>query len=191
MIETASSKSGRSKSATSANLRFLLSNIVEFDIGQTFALALIPFSTFQHLTTPSEQRSCLTSIYRHLEPGARLIVDVFDPILEACAPGADTPNPDRLAIDPATGYEYHRRSVARRNDPFSQTVVETFRFQIIDRAGRLVESDEATHTLRWATRQEMTYLFELAGFVVEEEYSDFTGGPPTYGNRQVWVVRRN
>ncbi len=35
----------------------------------------------------------------------------------------------------------------------------------------------------------MKYLFELSGFEIEEEYSDFHGSQPTYGNRQLWVVK--
>jgi len=42
--------------------------------------------------------------------------------------------------------------------------------------------------LRWTYRYEMRYLFELAGFTVVAEHSDFKGSPPRYGAEQVWVV---
>jgi len=36
----------------------------------------------------------------------------------------------------------------------------------------------------------MAWLFELCGFEVVEQYSDFDRAPPAYGKRQIWVVRR-
>jgi hypothetical protein len=36
----------------------------------------------------------------------------------------------------------------------------------------------------------MAYLFELSGFEVVEQYSDFDRAPPVYCKRQIWVVRR-
>jgi len=41
-----------------------------------------------------------------------------------------------------------------------------------------------------ATRQEMRYLFELTGFEVIAEYSDFFRAPPAYGKDQLWIVRK-
>ncbi len=37
-------------------------------------------------------------------------------------------------------------------------------------------------------RQEMAYLFELCGFQIVAQYSDFEGSPPAYGREQLWVV---
>jgi SAM-dependent methyltransferase len=189
MLEAARNKGSRLGPAVSERLRLTVSDITSFKLDERFSLALVPFSTFQHLATSAQQRSCLKAIHRHLVGDARLIIDCFDPILDACVPGAATPNPDREAVDPETGHKYYRRSVARSNDPLSQTVVETFRFEVVDQSEATVESEEVTHTLRWATRQEMMYLFELSGFEIDEEYSDFRGGEPTYGNRQIWVVK--
>jgi hypothetical protein len=58
---------------------------------------------------------------------------------------------------------------------------------------RTVESlsrEQSEWSLRWATRQEMRYLFELTGFEVVAEYSDFFRSPPAYGNEQVWVLKK-
>jgi hypothetical protein len=37
-------------------------------------------------------------------------------------------------------------------------------------------------------RQEMAYLFELCGFDIVDQLSDFKGSPPAYGREQLWVV---
>ena len=189
MLDAARRKGEAQDEAVRRRLDLIAADITSFDIGQAFPLALLPFSTFQHLALPRQQRTCLIGIHRHLESGGRLVMDIFDPILDACVPGAATPNPDREAIDPESGDTLRRCSIARTNDPLNQTFVETFRLEQIDRSGKCVKSEDATHHLRWATRQEMTYLFELCGFEVEAEYADFEHGAPAYGKRQIWIVK--
>ena len=63
-------------------------------------------------------------------------------------------------------------------------------FEEIDRSGETIAREEAEYTLRWALRQEMNYLLEIAGFKIVALYSDFHRAPPAYGKEQVWVVRR-
>ena len=189
MLDAAKRKASTYPDAVGKRLLLIEADIASFDLDLPFPLALMPFSTFQHLARPEQQRACLTNIRRHLQPGGRLVLDVFDPVLDACVPGAATPNPDREAIDPENGHTLRRRSIARTNDPLNQTFIEIFRLERFDGSGRLLASEDATHHLRWATRQEMVYLFELAGFEVEAEYSDFAGGAPAYGKRQIWIIK--
>ena len=92
--------------------------------------------------------------------------------------------------DPATGEDVSIAVIDRRNDPLTQTFVETWRWTIA-KAGRVVrQTDEALH-MRWTYRHEMRHLFELSGYRVVAEYGDFTGGAPRYGAEQVWVVSRS
>ena len=189
MLDAAGRKAKTRRGPASKRLHLIEADMTAFELDRSFPLAIMPFSTFQHLALTDQQRACLMCIRRHLNEEGRLILDVFDPILDACIPDAPTPNPDREAIDAENGHTLRRRSIARTNDPLSQTFVETFRLERIDRSGKLVASDNATHHLRWATRQEMAYLFELCGFSVEAQYSDFDGAPPAYGKRQIWIVR--
>lgn len=189
MLDAASKKGQSYDDTVISRLELIDAEITDFNLSRTFPLVIVPFSTFLHLGRPDQQRACLTCIHRHLAKGGHLVLDIFDPILDACIPGAKTPNPDREAVDANTGETLRRRSIARTNDPLNQTFVETFRLERIDGFGRLIETDTATHHLRWATRQEMIYLFELCGFEVEAEFSDFNGSAPAYGKRQIWTVK--
>ena len=189
MLDAAQRKSENYGDDVSQRVTLIETDIASFDLTRTMPLALIPFSTFQHLTTPDQQRACLTTVHRHLIPGGHLVLDVFDPILDACTPGAPTPNPDREAIEPGTGHLLRRKSIERINDPQSQIVHETFALERLDASGKLLASDQATHHLRWATRQEIAWLFELCDFEIEAEYADFDRNAPTYGKRQIWIVK--
>ena len=71
-----------------------------------------------------------------------------------------------------------------------QLLTETFQIDELDERGVTIASEESSWTLRWSTRQEMRYLFELTGFEVVAEYSDFFRAPPAYGKEQLWVVRK-
>jgi hypothetical protein len=98
--------------------------------------------------------------------------------------------PERRVRDGKTGRTAVRRVVKRINDPVKQVFTERFRLEELDEEGRVLESEETEWTLRWSTRQEMRYLFELTGFEVIAEYSDFFRSPPAYGIEQLWVVQK-
>jgi SAM-dependent methyltransferase len=189
MLDAARRKCERQDTALRNRLELIEADITAFTIDRSFPLALVPFSTFQHLTTPEQQRACLYCIHKHLAEDGRLVLDVFDPVLDACVPGATTPNPDREAIDSESGHIFRRKSTARSNDPLNQTFTETFRLERFNADGELLASDDATHHLRWATRQEMAYLFELSSFAIDACFSDFDRTPPVYGKRQIWIVK--
>ena len=56
-----------------------------FSLGRKFRLATIPFRPFQHLLTVEDQIDCLRAIHRHLEPGGKLILDLFNPSIKFLA----------------------------------------------------------------------------------------------------------
>jgi hypothetical protein len=96
-----------------------------------------------------------------------------DPLLNYCVPGAPPPIPERQINDPSSGHIVIRRVIERINDPVGQVFTERFRIEELDEQERSLGSEETSWSLRWATRQEMRYLFELTGFVVVAKYSDF------------------
>jgi SAM-dependent methyltransferase len=190
MLERAAHHGAVRPAAVRERVTLHQADMASFALAAPFPLAIIPYSAFQHLLTPDRQRAALACIRRHLTPGGHLVVDVFDPLLDHCVPGAASPMPDREAVDPTSGHLIRRRTVARHSDPISQTIAETFRLEVVSGSGEVVAETETSFAIRWAGRQEMAYLFELCGFGLVEQYSDFDGSPPAYGKRQIWVVRR-
>ena len=177
------------------NLTLVRANMARFDLGKRFPLILIPFRAFMHLFTPEEQRACLTCVRKHLAPGGRLVLDIFDPRLEMCAPGYRTggapwrTREDRYP-DVATGTTGIVRYLSRKNDPLIQILREVLEFELRDVRGRTIRRDRQTVTLRWTYRWEMRYLLELCGLHPVACYGDFRGGPPRYGAEQIWVAEK-
>jgi SAM-dependent methyltransferase len=190
MLALAGAKGERESSATRSRVRLYRMDMASFELEDSFRLAIIPFRAFQHLTDPEEQRRSLVCVNRTLVPGGHLVIDLFDPRLEHCVPGAPSPMPERKIRDEKTGRTAVRRVSERINDPARQVFTEKFRLEELDDDGRSLESEVSAWSLRWATRQEMRYLFELTGFEVIAEYSDFFRSPPAYGAEQLWVTRK-
>jgi ubiquinone/menaquinone biosynthesis C-methylase UbiE len=171
-------------------LRLVRGSMTRFAVPGRFALAIIAFRAFQHLLTVREQRVCLVHVRRHLRPNGRLVVHLFDPRLEYCVPQMPTAPTVRTTVrDSATGQDVSVAITDRRNDPVSQTFSETWNWTIA-RQGRVIRRHADVMRLRWTYRHEMRHLFELTGYRVLAEYSDFNGSPPRYGAEQVWVVVR-
>ena len=191
MLAQARQKAARETSATRQRVRFYQMDMTSFAIGEFFRLAIVPFRAFHHLTNPDQQRQALSCINRSLVPYGHLVVDLLDARLEYCVPGAPPLITERIAKDLSTGHIVVRQVVERINDPVRQIFTEKFRIEELDEYGRSLDSEETSWSFRWATRQEMRYLFELTRFEVVAEYSDFFRSPPVYGAEQLWVVRRS
>lgn len=186
MLELAAARVREDPAA--ARIRLIEGDMRDFALEQRFALAMVPARAFQHLIEPEDQRRALQCIHRHLDKGGHLVVDLFDANFELLAAAAEKVEP-RTARHPVSGNLVRRTVVARHNDPYRQVVRETLRLEELDGAGEVVASEETSWALRWSLRQEMAYLFELCGFDVVEQFSDFKGSAPAYGREQLWVVR--
>lgn len=170
---------------------FVHGDMRNFDAGRTFALVVIAYRSFLSLVTSRDERSCLECVYKHLNPGGRLVLNVFDPRLDYCLPDAPPPVVRNEGYThPVTGNEVRVKVAERTTDPFRQVMEERWVFRELGGDGAVLREEEETLTLRWIYRQEMLHLFELTRFEVVEEYSDFQGGAPAYGKEQVWVVGR-
>jgi hypothetical protein len=190
-------------------IAFVRGNMARFDLTRRFRLVLVPNRAFQHLLTPRDQRSCLASIRHHLYPRGLVIIHSFDPRLELCLPENHGPLVKKFGFAPShhaagrhlvsrgttRGKARDRRRVEilvrdRRNDPLTQTFSESWRWIERGANGAIVRDTEETLRLRWTYRQELAHLFELTGFTLVAEYSDFLGSPPQYGAQQIWVAGR-
>lgn len=165
-------------------------NIATLALGRAFPLVITPSRVFQFMLTTDAQRQALAALRAHLRPDGRLVLDLFDPLLDFVVPRPAAGARHGEVVDPATGHRVTWEVSASYPDPARQLIVEDWTFAEIDASGSVLATDTERLTLRWSLRSEMRLLFELAGLEVVAEYGDFKGGPPAYGREQVWVLRR-
>ncbi len=152
-------------------------DMADFDLHATFRLILIPFRPFQHLLEVQQQLACLRSAHRHLAPGGRLILDIFqadpkrlhDPAYLAesqPSPSIALPDGRRLRVSERTA-AFHRAE--QRND------VELIHYvsHPDGREERLVFA----FTIRYFFRYEAEHLLARAGFRIAALYGDFDRSP--------------
>ena len=189
MLRMAERRRARLDPAVAARLSFQAGDMLTLDVGREFALIITPSRVFQFALTTEAQRSALAALRRHLRPDGRLVLDLFDTLLDMVVPGAPTGRKGEL-VHPGTGNPVTWEVTGRYPDPARQVVVEDWTWQERSPNGAPIRTEVERLTLRWSTRSEMRLLFELAGLEVVAEYGDFEGGPPAYGREQVWVLRR-
>lgn len=164
-----------------ARVRLLEADMRGFDLGAEFSLVTVPFRPFQHLLTVDDQLACLRTIRRHLTRGGALILDLFNPWLEALVqqvPGAEWGDePEFTMPDGSRVVRRHKTIAVNRFEQVN-------RFELIyqvtrsdGRQERLVHS----FSMRYLFRFEAEHLLVRAGFDVEDVFADYDRTP--YGSR--------
>lgn len=163
-----------------------------FELERRFALATMPFRSFQHLLTVEDQLACLARVQRHLEPDGRLIVDLFNPSLAMLS--ADNlgqefgEEPD---FDLPDGRRVRRRFRLVAKDPIRQVNEIELLYYLSGPEGR---SETVVHAfaMRYLFRFEAEHLLARAGFELEAVLGDYAGSPfcAEHAMELVLVARR-
>jgi SAM-dependent methyltransferase len=180
------------KEAVRSRVRLIRGDMRKFDLANTFNLATLPFRPFQHLTTVEDQMSCLASIRRHLVPGGSLIVDLFNPSLEALVrddlgqeiedePEFTTPDGRRVV---------RRHRVVSRDYANQISHIELI-YYVTHPDGR---GERLVHAfpMRYLYRFETEHLLVRCGFQVESVYADYDKSPygSKYPGELIFVAKR-
>jgi len=189
MLRLAEQRRAALSADVAARLSFRHADMTTLDLGRDFALVVAPARVFQFLLTTDAQRQGLAALRSHLRPDARLVLDLFDPLLEHVVPSADVTARGGELVHPTSGNRVTWEVTGRKQDPARQLIVEDWAFSEIDASGEVHRTHIERLTLRWSLRSEMRLLFDLAGLKVVADYGDFRGGPPAYGREQVWVLK--
>jgi SAM-dependent methyltransferase len=155
----------------------------DFDLGQTFGLAIMPFNTFMHLSTPEAQLAALTRIRRHLAPSTTLALDLPNPG-EAYAAQEQGLTLERTFADgERTVHQFS--SVAL--DRAAQLAHITWLYDSTGPAGD-VQRTIVPLTLRYTFPAEMRLLLERSGLALEHLYGDYDRSPYADGAPRLLVV---
>ena len=149
----------------------------EFDLGESFQLATLPFRPFQHLLTVEDQISCLRTIHRHLNPGGKIILDLFNPSLDHLTrdnlgqevdaePEFTTPDGVRVRrCNKTVSRDYHNQ--------INQVELIYYLTHPDGKKERLVHA----FPMRYLFRYEAEHLLFRCGFKVESVYGDYQKTP--------------
>ncbi len=167
MLEVARERAAEAGVAELVDLRH--GDLREPPVPERVPLVLVPFRSLLHMTTEADRERALAACLALLEPGGRLVFDVF-------APGTED-------VD-AT----HGRWIERETGIFERADWDAGARTLTLSVRR---GDEAsTMLLAWLSPIEWQRLLERAGFQVEELYGWFDRRP--YGGEEdfVFVARR-
>jgi SAM-dependent methyltransferase len=151
----------------------------ELDLPGRFSLIMIPFRPFQHMLSVGDQLRTLESAHRHLEPGGRLVFDVFNPSLRALMDEkraeeredtAETSLPDGRTFS-RTG----RVAATHIVEQYSEAELIYYVRNTDGTTERLVHA----FYMRWFWRYELEHLLVRSGFRLAAIYGDFDRSPLT------------
>jgi SAM-dependent methyltransferase len=176
MLERAVKKRAALRVEARERVHLVQGDMAQFDLGEKFRLVSIPFRPFQHLLEVQQQMDCLDCVRKHLAPGGRLILDVFqtdaermhDPVhmREQLVTEYKTTDGRQVRISERVA-AFHRAE--QRND------VEMI-FSIAHPGGRK-ERLVFAWTLRYFFRYEVQHLLARCRFQVVAEYGNFDRTP--------------
>ena len=153
----------------------------DFDLQRQFALVTIPFRPFQHLMTVEDQISCLETIHRHLQPGGKLILDLFNPWIEYLArDNVGEEMGDEPEFEMPGGRKVLRRFRITKRDLFNQIQDVEIIYYVTKPDG----SDEKhvhAFRMRFLWRFEAEHLLVRCGFEVEDLFSGYDRS--SYGSK--------
>jgi SAM-dependent methyltransferase len=153
----------------------------DFTLARQFNLVTLPFRPFQHLISVEDQMSCLASIHRHLIQGGKLILDLFNPSLEALTSptlGQEIgQEPEFITPD---GRRVVRRHQIVSRDYFNQINQVELIYYVTHPDGR---EERLVHAfpMRYLFRYEAEHLLARCGFEVEQIHADYDGS--LYGTK--------
>ena len=176
MLERAVKKRAALRVEARERLHLVQGNMAGFDLGEKFRLIIIPFRPFQHLLEVHEQMNCLECARKHLAPGGRLILDVFQTDAERIH--------DPVHMRETLVTEYN--TADGRQVKISERVAAFHRAQQINdvemvfsvkHTGGREERLVFAWPLRYFFRYEVEHLLARCGFRVSTEYGDFDKTP--------------
>jgi SAM-dependent methyltransferase len=176
-----------------ARVELIRGDMRGFDLGRgRFRLVTLPFRPFQHLLTTDDQLAALGAIHRHLAPGGRVILDAFNPSLDALTQPV-TPE-EHLDMPPTTlsdGRRLERRSRIVAKDRAAQINQVEIIYYLTHPDGR---QERLVHAfpMRYLFRFELEHLLARAGFAVEHLYGGYDGSAfgTAHPGELVFVARK-
>lgn len=169
-------------------IELLTGDMRDFELGRRFGLAFIALNSLMHLESRGEQLKALAGACRHLVPGGRLVVDLFNPDVALPEPGQEGQLfLHCLKVLPGGVHLLHFQSP--RVDRGTQIVSMGNYYDEIQPDGQ-VRRFVVPFTLRYLTRGEAELLVPQAGLELEAVYGSYDLDPFDGASPRMIVVAR-
>jgi SAM-dependent methyltransferase len=181
MLEVCREHLRREPQEVRSRVDLVLADMRQFDLARAFRLVTTPFRPFQHLTTVEDQFLCLRCIQRHLSDDGRLILDIFNPSLEALVHdevGEEFGEEPEFATPDGRRVVRYHKIVSR--DYASQVIQVELIYYVTHPDGRKERLVQG-FPMRYTYRFEAEHLLVRSGFEVEQVYADYNKSP--YGSK--------
>jgi len=158
-------ESGSAATLTRADCR-------SFNLARTFRLVLFPFNAIAHLHDRECLEACFASVLRHLAPGGRFVIDIFNPDFRYLVR-------DPVQRFPVTEYDDldgRGRIVVTETNTYDRAT-QINRIIWHSRIGDVEDAEEAPNNMRIFYPQELSALLHYNGFAVEAVYGDYDESP--------------
>jgi SAM-dependent methyltransferase len=158
-----------------SHVQLVQSDMRHYDLPRKdYNFAFCTSNTFMHLTRPQDQLQALRNTYRHLRPGAALLIDLFNPdVLRLAQIDGIQEYADRW-VDDTTGAQVIKWAV--RTVDWAQQLQDTiFIYEEMHPNGSSVRT-VCPFTLRFLWRNEAELMLQAAGFALDHVWGDFEGG---------------
>ena len=181
MLKVCRERLGQEAAEVQSRATLVEGDMRTFELGQTFKLATTPFRPFQHLLTVEDQVACLKNIHRHLDAGGHLILDIFNPSLEALTrDNVGEEFGDEPEFTTPDGRRVLRRQKIVARDYFKQINQVELIYYVTCPGGR---EERLVHAfdMRYLFRYEAEHLLARCGFELEHLYAGYDKSP--YGSQ--------
>jgi SAM-dependent methyltransferase len=102
MLARARARLAAEPEAVRERVTLVEADMTSFAVDGRFALAIIPYNTFLHLSR-AQKSAALKRIHAHLVPGGRLLIDLINPLAAAQTPDDHLLTLERVFTDKETG----------------------------------------------------------------------------------------
>jgi len=179
MLTKCRAKLAEQPKAVRERVELIQGDMRSFDLGKTFKLATTPFRGFQHLLETEDQLATLRSVYNHLEPGGRLVLECFNPDMKLMTTdGREEEHGDEPAYELPDGRSFERKFRIMNMDYTNQRYDMHMIYHVHHPDGRhdcLVHRSSMRYIFRW----EAEHLLARCGFGIEAVYGSFDRSPVT------------
>lgn len=154
-------------------------DIRDFQVNKKFNLILLLGNSLQHLLTRKEVENCFAAVKRHLMPGGKFIVEVFNPSLKILAQ-----NPDVKVLDSEYETAHGKMILTGCVDYDAATQINRITWNYRN------ENAGTSKTFQFSMRQffpqELDALLEYNNFKLEKKFGERDGSPFVSGSpRQI------